>query len=177
MTISRRGFFAGLAGVATAATFATRFPLFPREPVITIPKTSDGWGAMVARESLKDFKPAPKIEVGLLRVGAHELRARGYCRVAPESIVIEDGTAKIKACFPTVTHGIWTARGAGVYEKDGGPLLWYQMFDQGPMRLMRGTTLQTVLELQLGMGGGAIFTAAAQERLERTWRELAGLEA
>lgn len=140
---TRRGFIGMLTGVATAATFMTRFPLLPR--VEAAPPTDFLTGKFVHQ---------PEFEVGLLRDGTSEVRAFGYFRVAPSAVISTPAhrEVEVQAVFPTVTHGAWVTRGMGLYAPRGGPLLFYQYWDTGPVRLMPGNTMQATCKFTGGEG-------------------------
>lgn len=149
---TRRGFLGMLAGVATAATFASRFPLLPPPP----PELLTGEVGRYEGFTIIDraVKPAA-FEVGLLRVCTEEvqreLRAFGYCRVAPTRVTNVEGGMQVLATFPTVTYGRWRTRGAGLFAPDG-QLLFYQRWTGGwgePINidLSPGNTIQAMINV------------------------------
>jgi hypothetical protein len=157
MDVSRRGFL-GLAGVATAATFLTRFPMFPREQVVTLPSGPKDWGKIVDSVPLM---PAPKLELGLMRTQSSELKAIGYFR-QPTAMVLENGRGIVKATFPTVTRGTWKVRYLGIWRDD--VLMYVQRIDGGVITLTRGTTLEGTVTIDIEMMG---WTLAGKRELER----------
>jgi hypothetical protein len=140
---TRRGFLGLLTGVAAATTFATRFPLLPRQPA-PHPDFLTG-----------KFVKAPEFEVGLLRQGTSEVRAHGYFRVAPSMVSsASNGVVEVQAVFPTVPgwSKAWMTRGMGLFAPKGGPLLFYQAWDTGPLLLMPGNTMQATCKFTGGEG-------------------------
>lgn len=126
--MNRRDVFK-LMGLASAATFMTRFPLLPKAEALSL------------REPLVHLG---NFDVGLLREGTQEVRAHGYFRVRPGDVSLGDygRVVRVKALFPTVTQGHWRTRGMGLYERDGGALLFFQHWDSGPIDLLPGNTIQ-----------------------------------